>query len=171
MVAPTQTLQRTITAGARPSLRQYEAEIDDYGTALLLDPGSAEVYADRGQLLIALEQCEAGLADFEAALSANPAFSENYRLRGPVLVDLERFDEGNANFNAALIIDPNDAEVRHHLEVAELKKAVNAAGSEILLNPDDMEARLTRGQALVGLQQYAEALTDFEAVLELEPRG
>ena len=75
------------------------------------------------------------------------------------------------NFNAALIIDPDDAEFFGNLEVAELKKTVNTAGSEILLNPDDLEARLNRGQALVGLQQYAEALADFDAVLELDPES
>ena len=84
---------------------------------------------------------------------------------------LERFDEGIANFNAALIIDPDDAEVLHNLEVAEYRKIVNTAGSEILLNPDDTEALLNRGQALVGLEQYEEALTDFDTVLELDPEA
>ena len=83
-------------------------------------------------------------------------------------MDLERFDEGIANVPAALIIDPDDAEVRHNLEVTEFRKTVNTTGPEMLLNPDDTGAHLNRDQALVGLQQYEEALADFDAVLELD---
>ena len=86
-------------------------------------------------------------------------------------MNLGRFDESIVNFKAALLFDPEDAEERHYLEVAEYRKTVNSPGSEILLNPDDMQAHLNRGEALVGLEQYAEPLADFDAVLELDPEA
>ncbi len=86
-------------------------------------------------------------------------------------MNLVRFDEGIVNFKAALIFDPDVAEVRHYLEVAEYRKKVNSPGSKILLNPDDMQAHLNCGEALVGLEQYAEPLADAGAVLEFEPEA
>ena len=100
---------------------------------------------------------------------SNPAFFEIYHWRGQVLADLGRFDEGIVNFKAALMIDLDDAEVRHNLVVDDFRKTVNTTGTEFFLNPINLEAQLNGGQAFVGLQQYAEGLSDIDAVLELDP--
>lgn len=45
---------------------------------------------------------------------------------------------------------------------------MNATGTELLLDPDDMESHFNCGQAFVGLQQYEKALVHLDAILELE---
>ncbi|HXI55355.1 MAG TPA: tetratricopeptide repeat protein [Polyangia bacterium] len=48
------------------------------------------------------------------------------------------------------------------------QEAVDAATSEITLQPDEPEAYFNRGQARVGLDHLAEAVSDYERALRLD---
>ncbi|MEA2698981.1 MAG: Tetratricopeptide repeat [Myxococcales bacterium] len=48
------------------------------------------------------------------------------------------------------------------------QEAVEAATSEITLQPDEPEAYFNRGQARVGLDHLAEAVSDYERALKLD---
>lgn len=48
------------------------------------------------------------------------------------------------------------------------EEAVTAAGAEIAAMPDEPEAYFVRGQALAGLERFAEAAEDYERALRMD---
>ncbi|HVO90208.1 MAG TPA: tetratricopeptide repeat protein [Casimicrobiaceae bacterium] len=108
--------------------------------ALRIDAGSAQLHADRGNVLRMLDRPRDALEAYDHALRLQPAFAEALNNRGTAAQALGRVDDALADYNAALALQP-----------------LNGA------------ARLNRALALTVLRRHEQAREDFQWALHLRP--
>ena len=87
---------------ARASLGQIEAAIDDYNTAIGLNPSDAIAYFNRGNARASLGQIEAAIDDYNTAIGLNPSYASAYFNRGSVKAQLNLMDEARQDCEMAL---------------------------------------------------------------------
>jgi tetratricopeptide (TPR) repeat protein len=153
---------------------RYDQAIEDYTTALSLDPDLARAYAGRGITRSHMHHHEAALADHDQALriaSDEPLHLVN---RGITRLDLRRYDDALADFDQAL--DLNRSSVRamafrgltHH-RMHRHRAALADFTSALTLDPDDAWAYAARGDVHLTLGNTQAALADLDRSLALEP--
>src|SRR3982075_878249 len=89
------------------NFRNFTAAEQCLTRAAHADPQMADVWALRGNTLIALERLDDALASFDHALKAKPDFLGVLYNRAKLLRDMGRNDEALAGYDQVLAIDPN----------------------------------------------------------------
>lgn len=120
-------------AEAWVELGELQRAIDDLGTAIRLDPASAQNYAARAELLMTVEnRRDEALADFSKALEIEPGNTQYRLLRSIALAARHRESDAAAEMDTILKAQPGNS-------VAALMKAVFAlaAGG----SPEDITAQ------------------------------
>jgi tetratricopeptide (TPR) repeat protein len=163
--------------------------------AVELDPTNAVVHFAHGCAFVELERFDEAIAAFDRAIELNPVFVDAQTLRGAAFVLLERFDEAFVGYDRAIKLDPRDAlphglrgwalfglgrfedalkAFDHAIELGPTDASRHRNRSEVLLDPDRLEVAFNmsldgRGQALLALGRYDEALAHFDRVVEFNP--
>ncbi len=146
---------------------QDEQALEHYHQAIAQLPGEkgegAELYLDRGKLLLKLQHISQAEADFKIALARNPESFEIHLLFGFLKIQQEKLDEALQFLLKAADIDPNYAEVWRQISLirehqGEYTLAVIAMQKALELNPDDYAF----------LKSYAMLLEDYGEIRELE---
>ena len=75
--------------------------INDYDTAVRLDPNDAITYYNRGLAYDDMGEPRRAVEDYDMAISIDPAFGLAYLFRGAALGQLGRMDEARADINRA----------------------------------------------------------------------
>jgi tetratricopeptide (TPR) repeat protein len=123
---------------AYEQLRRPERALEDYNTAVLLDPDFAVGFNNRGNVLAMMGDLEGAVADHTRAIEIDPEYSDAYFNRG------RDFEE---------LGDPEAA-------VRDYARALEA-------DPDYVLARLSRAAAHCDLGNVDEAVADQLALLEI----
>ncbi len=148
-------------------LGQDEQALEHYHQAIAQLPGEngegAELYLDRGKLLLKLQHISRAEADFKIALARNPESFEIHLLFGFLKIQQQNLDEALQFLIKAADIDPNYAEVWRQIsfireQQGEYALAVIAMRKALELNPDDYAF----------LKSYAMLLEDYGEISELE---
>ncbi|NMX21940.1 hypothetical protein C5S30_05820 [ANME-1 cluster archaeon GoMg4] len=177
-------------------LEQYDEAISDFTTAIALDPDYAEAYLHRGSAYWGLEQYEGVLNDFNKAIELDPESALAYTARGGLYSDLEKFDETIRDYSAAIELKKEDpqtyllrgeayAELEQYEEaVKDFEKALKLNPGSITpyldslfhivakaleIDPDYAVAYRLRGGVYAELEQYEEAIRDYNTAIELNP--
>ena len=87
---------------ARASLGQIGAAIDDYDTAIGLNPSDPIAYFNRGNARASLGQIGAAIDDYDTAIGLNPSYASAYFNRGGAKAQLNRIDEARQDCEMAL---------------------------------------------------------------------
>ena len=155
-------------------LKRHEEALERFDRALELQPRFAQALGGRGQALSALGRHEEVLESYNLALELDPASADTWYNRGNCLRHLRRLRDAGKDFYKALSLDSD--KVRYHLEAASvcneigmLDEALIRANDALKLKAADLEGHIQRGRILQGLQRYAEAVDDFDFVLEIQP--
>src|SRR6267378_207619 len=122
------------------NFRNFAAAEQCLTRAAQADPQMADVWALRGNTLIALERLDDALASFDHALKAKPGFLGVLYNRAKLLRDMGRNDEALAGYDQVLAIDPN------------FREALN-----------------NRGNILMTLGRHAEAAESFARLARADP--
>jgi len=121
--------------------------MDDFQAAEDADPGNADVYHHRGQLLILLNELDRAKADFDKAVELRPDFAISLAQRC------------YANYRSAMASQNPGA---MHQAMAEFQKIIDK-------HPGCAEAFALYGQALAEHEDYDEAKRLFDKAAELAP--
>ncbi len=145
-----------------------------YERGLALDPRSAQLHCNRGNMLYELKRLDEALSAYDKALSLQPDLGEAWVGRGNAYADLQRFDAAFAAFERALSLNPrlDNAWLGRANALSDLGRqaeAVSAYERALTLNPDLENAWLGRGSALYDLRRFDEALTAFDKAFQLRP--
>lgn len=131
-----------------------EPALDDFETALFLDPTNIDAWNNRGCVLGEMATCE-----ISAGLSGE-----------------ERMEEALASFERALEIDPNDGVTWSNkgnalLMLGKVGEALECHDRAVELSPDNSSLWFNLGLALVEAEYYAEALHCFDKAVEIDPKN
>ncbi|MGE3349742.1 MAG: tetratricopeptide repeat protein [Ramlibacter sp.] len=157
------------------SLGRYDEALQTYDFALHMQPANADVWNNRGASLTLLDRHEEGAASFRRALELQPAFPEALFNHGLALQQARRFDEALAHYDEALRLRPNYPEALMHRAFAlqALRRSphdcVASLDRALHLRPGFFEALNGRANVLGQMEQYAEALENYQEALRIKP--
>jgi tetratricopeptide (TPR) repeat protein len=114
--------------------------IEDFATAIALDPKLPPAYLARADALVAERRHARAIADLDSALRLDPKLSAGYFLRGTAKDNLGRHDDAIADYSEAIRLAP---EARYYLE---------------------------RGNAYLGKNDFAHAIADYDAAARRAPK-
>lgn len=163
-----------VLAVVQAALRKNDLALASYDRALVLRPGHADVFNNRGNTLLALNRVGAALESYDRALALRPDYPEALSNRGSVLERLGRYDEAIASYDRALALRPDFVEALYNRGNAlkAIKRFGDALASydrALALQPRYADAHNNRGQVLKEMMRYGEALKSYDAALAVQP--
>ncbi|HEY8612481.1 MAG TPA: tetratricopeptide repeat protein [Roseomonas sp.] len=170
---PTYAAAHANRATALADLNRNAEALASIGIALMLraeDPGFLNT---QGVILRALQRPEEALASFDHAITLAPHLADAHASRTAALCDLGRHEEALASADAALAL--SDTASAHRNRAATLTllgrhaEAEAADRAALRTDPASGEAWNGRGNALVELDRFEEALDCFARAEALHP--
>ncbi|GII03759.1 hypothetical protein Pta02_57670 [Planobispora takensis] len=151
-------------------LGRTKEALEEYGTAIAIDPLFADYYLDRGNLLLSLGRTEDALADYETAISVSPPLPEAYYNRAELHLVMGDLESGRADLDRVLELDPGylDAYVNRAGVLAMLGREARArddVAAGLRLDPGNPHLLTVRGQLDVEAGRFEEAAAAFDAAL------
>lgn len=161
---------------------KFKQAIQVYQTALLVNPDNPLIYLAIARLQVYTNQYQEAINNAGNALIINPNNAAALALRGYAQGLNGNYLDAEASLNQAIEIDPNNAMPYAYLaEVLALKSQSSLLDPEALnraielsrkaqsFDPDALETRRARGLVLEFTTNYAEAVTEFEASIAINP--
>lgn len=145
-------------------LRKFLPQIKTLDAQLVKSPTAPLLWLDRARLFTLANRPNLALKDSEHALNLAPGMMRARIQAGEAMVDLGRGDEA-ANLGVSYDLKRDKA---NHVP-DEALRAIGAADSLVLKNPDQAESFVTRTKALRQINQYNLALADAQAAIKLDP--
>jgi tetratricopeptide (TPR) repeat protein len=156
-----------------------DAAIDDYTTALKLEPNYPAALLSRSQSLSdrddnAKHDLDTAIADLTTLIGRFKDSAELIMNRGYILTRDRRFDEATADFTDVLRLRPKSsgalrARAGVYAELKQLDKAAKDYDHAVDLEPDLPTSYIARGNFRSQLGEDTEAIADFDKAIEIYP--
>ncbi|MFA6922733.1 MAG: tetratricopeptide repeat protein [Bacteroidales bacterium] len=161
-------------AGAKMNINDSQGALEDYASAIKLDPNNAEAYNNRAVIENTQKQYEAAIADCKEAIRIKPGYPDAYNNYGVALNNLKKYKEAIEVFNKAIkfnhtffIAYANRGFAENILK--DFKSALTDCNIAISINPYYPEAYNDRGVAKQNLKDFKGAIEDYTKVISLNP--
>ena len=159
---------------ARDDLGDAAGALEDYATAIGLNPEYLQAYYNRGIVLNNLGRYREAVAAFNDVVALRPDISNAYLNRGVARDELGDTAGALADYDEALRHNSDNADARFNrarvfYRLGEYRDAVSDYTAAISLRPDDVEAINNRGLAYDALGEYEEAIADYDDALRQRP--
>ena len=179
-------MQYRIPAKAREEYRKaHEAlakgKTEEAGRHLAKALALCPVYADaltlRGVLELNQNDSQAAIADLDKAIKADGNYAMAYMVMGSALNMESKFDEAIRTLQRGESLAPDLWQAYFEMGKAYIGKADYPSALRQLERAENIAPleypliHLLRGQALLGMKQYPEAMTALQAFLQKNPQG
>ena len=163
---------------AYDDLGMYKQAQAYYDMAQSIDPGYADTYASRANLLVHQGLADAAIVECNRALKLSPGLglqlARIYFNRGTAYFMKNLPDSAYADFNKALSYDPNLEQAYFNRALllsrrSEFQKAIDDYGRSLKLEPKKSNAFNNRGVIIRDLGRLDEAMADFNNALQFKP--
>jgi tetratricopeptide (TPR) repeat protein len=156
------------------ALNRPAEAIAEYQTALRLQPDFAAAETNLGNVLLQLGRLPEALIHYESAVQLTPNSPEAQGNLALAWLRQGRVAEAHAHFAQVLALAPKDPALlfnlgRHALELGQPAEAVPLLGGAIQLQPEAIDPRIYRAEALYKTGDLGGAAADYEAVLKIDP--
>ena len=154
-------------------LNKYDDALNDYNSAIKLNPNLAMAYLERGIFYATVKKdYNQAIFDFDKSLKMNYYFAEAYLYRGLAYAETKNYRQAVSNYNKAIAINPDYAEGYNnrgliYRQLKQYDKAIVDLNKAIEINPNIAEAYNNRGVAYDELKKRDEALSDYSKAIEL----
>ena len=168
---------------ALASERHRNGEIDDavrgYVKALVLNPGSADIYNNLGVALRSQGKLHAAIACYQRPLALRPNRSDVYSNLGNALRELGHFNEAAANHQQAVNLMPDSAQAIYNLglvlrDLGHLDEALACFDKALEIDPDFVYCHWDHSLALLLKGEFREGFSEYDWRWKLPhspPRG
>ncbi len=112
-------------AQQRYESKYYQGAIDDYTSALEIDPGNVEIWLGRGLAKEKAKDLKGAFSDYTKAIELKENYAKAWLNRGNVLLKMERFEDAIEDYNVALIYEPEYSIGFYNRAMAEAKLKKN----------------------------------------------
>ena len=166
----------TTSRGEKQSEAGNEKQaLQDFETALNLDPGLWKAVHNRGVSKANLGDKQGAIADFDRAISMNSGYANAWYNRGQLKYDQGNYIGAVTDFSRAIDLQPGDAgyyNSRGHAEyrLGQLREALTDYDRAVQLDPNDASALLNRGDAYREQSMYGRAAADYRDAVRLNPK-
>jgi tetratricopeptide (TPR) repeat protein len=142
--------------------------------AVDVDPADKSARINFGNTLRMVRRFDDALVQYDRALLIDSGSTDALNGRACTLVDLDRTDEAIEDFQSALELDPDNPLFHRNLGNCYVKKkdfdrALAHLNRALRSNSSDDQAFFSRGAILLEKGRQAEAISDFDRVLEINP--
>jgi tetratricopeptide (TPR) repeat protein len=173
-INPEQSLSFTLRARVHVLKNDLKAALADLDTAIKTDPTDVSALLLRARLRQAEGNDKTAEEDVAKALKLRPGLPQGILMRSMMAAAAGKFGDAIADIERLLKQDPKNVEFRlqlatYHSADGRPRKAAALFGEIVEEDPENWIARRGRGDALLSFGKQAEAITDYEAVLKVEP--
>lgn len=151
---------------AQRETKDYAAAIASYTQAAKQRPGDARLLCQLGVAYHLAKDHAGATRSFEQAIAIDPKSAEAYAGLGNVYYDTQADEQAIANYATALSLRADYCDPLINLSVCyqrqdRIREAIEAVEKAVLLEPDRLEARLTRGGIYFKARRFDEAEREF----------
>jgi tetratricopeptide (TPR) repeat protein len=168
----------------------YDAAIESFSTALMLNPDTASTYYVTGLAYYAKGDLENALKNLDIALQKKPMYADAARLEGKIYMERGTLkkqgkDEDGAtadfaraaeSFEKMYKAEPEDADnITYLIEAYEAanqqEKAMKLTKDAVASDPNNYVYRFAYGVFLLRSNEFADAVEQFKKALEIQPES
>ena len=152
----------------------YRASEKDVVALGETQPGSADEFVNRGNILLDTGKFDEAIADFTKALGLDPKNAGALAVRGLAYVWIKKYDQADKDLDAAAAIEPDNAVVARARGLEAQFRVACAIGVEeftkaLKIEPQNAFSFGHRALCQNQLGHYAEAIADADRALALDP--
>jgi len=151
-----------------------DAAIQEYQSAIALQPADAEAHNNLGVALAKLGHPAEALAQYQTALRLKPGYAEVHYNLANLLARSGKADDAITEFQAAVRLQPDHVTAHNNLGVllsnqGRVGDAIAEFAIALRLDPNDADAHYNLGNAYLKQGQSLPAITEFQAALQGQP--
>lgn len=155
---------------------KYEAAIDTFNKALLLDPMNLSIYMSKGLAYANLERFKEAKECFQKAVMVDKDFAPAYFQIGNIDFINDNFDEGLENYNHALALGYNSADLYYNLglvyeEKNEPDKALRYYTKACTMDKMNPVYMISKASLQIMIGKFEEALQTLEHLRDKCPES
>ncbi|MDQ3681624.1 MAG: tetratricopeptide repeat protein [Bacteroidota bacterium] len=161
---------------------KYEEALDNYTTAIGINPKFAEAYMNRAQvrfqLPVEIRNLSEIIHDCNKAIQLNPKLGIAYYNRGVAEMLNNEYKLALNDFNFAIKLDPSIDGHQFSLnrefvkqKIKDEEKSVSELDKDIAKNPNNAFAYFQRGKQKLEINKYQDAILDFTKAIEKDKRN
>ena len=154
----------------------YQRALDDFNTAIAINPNIAKVYTNRANIYGTQQRYELSLADYSKAIELDSSDAEIFANRAVTYSTMQQFDKAIVDYNKAISMKPNFVTAlqnRAYAYVAsgDFNNGLNELNKLIANNPTIAQYFVYRGVAHFNLGNFNQAVKDNTSAIKLEPNN
>jgi protein O-mannosyl-transferase len=151
---------------------EFEKAIEDYSSAIIINPIYVEAVYNRGIAFEKTGQIELAIKDFERTISLRPSSFQASNNLGVAYGKLANFEQAISQFNRSLDINSSDPGTYFnrgytYAIIGKYDKALEDFNTAIGLNRQFAPAYMQRGNVLLKLGRKEMAISDFAKACEM----
>jgi len=171
---PNVPLLFNILGACYQSLKQFDASIQMFETAISIKPDYAEAHFNLGVILKVSGRTHLAVESYKKAIALFPGYFSAYNNLGNALKQIGELEEAILSYQNAITINPDFAEAHNNIgivlkDLGRLSESVKSYEAAISINPEFYDAHFNLGNSLRDLNQRNQALKSYEAAHELKP--
>jgi tetratricopeptide (TPR) repeat protein len=184
LIHPANAIEYVMRGTAKAQLRDNQGAIDDYTTAIELNPRLVLAYNNRGNLRQHFGDIDGAIADFTKVLEVNPQSPIAYNNRAIIYTQIGQFAAAIADYNRAIELQPDFVSVYNNMgnaycQMGDYPNAIAKYSQAIVLDPEFAVAYSNRaniyriqGDLVIALVDYDRAISiDANLVIAYYNRG
>ena len=155
------------------TLGNSEIAIQQYRTAISLQPNYAMAYYNMGVNYDRLKQYTKSIAAYKNCIALRPDFTKAYYYTGVAHWFLEEHTEAIAAFRKTVAIKPNHAEAYRAMggiyrSMKQHQNALSAYRKALAINPKDAKVHCYIGWSYAGLEKHSEAIAAYKKAIAID---
>ncbi|HIK10522.1 MAG TPA: tetratricopeptide repeat protein [Oscillatoriaceae cyanobacterium M33_DOE_052] len=153
-----------------------QGAIQEFNSAIELNPNNAEAYYKRANALYDLGDYQDAVEDYTVAIRINPSYVNSYFNRGLTYYEMGKYREAIADYTMTIKLNPKDADaynkrgVAYH-QLGDYSAALQDYTKAIALNPKDPTAYINRGLSASAAGNKQSAIADYTEALRQDPNN
>ncbi|MFP4250864.1 MAG: tetratricopeptide repeat protein [Armatimonadota bacterium] len=162
--------------GLARMLLQDERGLQDFATAVSLDPAHMDARGERAHIYRSMDRLDAGIDELTRAVEIRPDYAVGYLSRARMHYEAGDLELSIADCDAALQVNADYEQAWHNrglvnIEREDFEAAIADLTEAIRVDPEYASAHVYRGQAYLAAGDTDAARADWEKTQELDPDG
>ena len=171
---PAVAIPYSIRGDAYSKEENNSAALNDYNSAIALDPANFEAYINRGVIFFKTNQYAEAVKDYDKAATLKQDIPKLYFNRGTCLLKLNAHSKALLDFEKVLLIEPNNVEALSaaglcQYNLKQFPEAIALFDKAISINPTDFETLKNRGNTKAYLKDLKGSIADYTTIIEANP--